>query len=153
MKLSTRARYGLKAMVDLAERYGGGMVSTSALAALQGISDAYLEQLIAALRRAGLVVSVRGAQGGYALSRPPAEINVGDVLRALEGSTAVMECVGTSRVSCGNACSCSARPLWLKLQRRIDEVLDSTTLADMAEDYKQQRLHIQTLENHTEVRG
>lgn len=71
MKLSTRARYGLKAMVDLAERYGGGMVSTSALAALQGISDAYLEQLIAALRRAGLVVSVRGAQGGYALSRPP----------------------------------------------------------------------------------
>lgn len=63
MKLSTRARYGLKAMVDLAERYGGGMVSTSALAALQGISDAYLEQLIAALRRAGLVVSVRGAQG------------------------------------------------------------------------------------------
>ena len=133
MKLSTRARYGLKAMVDLAERYGGGMVSTSALA--------------------GLVVAVRGAQGGYALSRPPAEINVGDVLRALEGSTAVMECVGTSRVSCDNACSCSARPLWLKLQRRIDEVLDTTTLADMAEDYKQQRLHIQTLENHTEVRG
>ena len=136
MKLSTRARYGLKAMVDLAERYGGGMVSTSALAALQGISDAYLEQLIAALRRAGLVVSVRGAQGGYALSRPPEEINVGDVLRALEGSTAVMECVGTSRVSCGNACSCSARPLWLKLQRRIDEVLDTTTLADMAEDFR-----------------
>ena len=99
------------------------------------------------------VLYVEGRDEEAEAGGPLPVINVGDVLRALEGSTAVMECVGTSRVSCDNACSCSARPLWLKLQRRIDEVLDTTTLADMAEDYKQQRLHIQTLENHTEVRG
>ncbi|MEA5059533.1 MAG: Rrf2 family transcriptional regulator [Clostridia bacterium] len=150
MKLSTRGRYGLKAMVDLAVNYGGGMVSTATLAAMQGISDAYLEQLIAALRKAGLVNSVRGAQGGYSLARPPDQINVNEVLRVLEGSTTVMECVGTERAECGNACSCSARPLWLKLQNRIDEVLDSTTLADMAEDYKFQRNRMQTMQNHIE---
>ena len=77
MKLSTRGRYGLKAMVDLALAYGNGPVSTASLAAQQGISDAYLEQLIGSLRKAGLVTSSRGAQGGYALSRPPEEINVG----------------------------------------------------------------------------
>lgn len=153
MKLSTRARYGLKAMVDLAVNYGGGTTSTAALAAMQGISDAYLEQLIAALRKAGLVTSVRGAQGGYALARPPAEINVGEVLRALEGTTAVMECVSTERVECDNACTCSARPLWLKLQSRIDEVLYTTTLADMAADYQQQRTHIKAVQDHTEIRG
>lgn len=150
MKLSTRGRYGLKAMVDLAVHYGKGMVSTASLAAMQGISDAYLEQLIAALRKAGLVTSLRGAQGGYALARPPDEINVSEVLRVLEGSTTVMDCVGTERVECGNACSCSARPLWLKLQNRIDEVLGSTTLADMAEDYKFQRDRMQVMRNSME---
>lgn len=144
MKLSTRGRYGLKAMVDLAVEYGGGPMSISALAAMQGISDAYLEQLIAGLRRAGLVTSMRGAQGGYALSRPPEDINVGEILRVLEGRTTVMSCVGTKNdAACENACICSARPLWLKLQSRIDEVLDTTTLADMAQDYKQQLRRMQ----------
>ena len=135
MKLSTRGRYGLKAMVDLAIAYGGGPVSTSALAAQQGVSDAYLEQLISSLRKAGLVTSSRGAQGGYALSRPPEEINVGEILRVLEGSTTVIDCVSSEHVSCDNACSCSARPLWLKLQASINEVLAATSLKDMADDY------------------
>ncbi len=138
MKLSTRGRYGLKAMVDLALAYGGGPVSTASLAAQQGVSEAYLEQLISALRKAGLVTSSRGAQGGYALSRPPEEINVGDILRVLEGSTTVIDCVGSERVTCDNACSCSARPLWLRLQARINEVLSTTSLKDMADDYKTQ---------------
>jgi len=146
MRLSTRGRYGLKAMVDLAVNYGDGMVSTASLAAMQGISDAYLEQLIAALRKAGLVNSVRGAQGGYSLARPPGEINVNEVLRVLEGSTSVMDCVGTESAECDNACSCSARPLWLKLQSRIDEVLDATTLADMAADYTFQLNRIQNMQ-------
>lgn len=136
MKLSTRGRYGLKAMVDLAIAYGGGPVSTSALAAQQGVSDAYLEQLISSLRKAGLVTSSRGAQGGYALSRPPEGINVGEILRVLEGSTTVIDCVSSEHVSCGNACSCSARPLWLKLQASINEVLAATSLKDMADDYR-----------------
>lgn len=139
MKLSTRGRYGLKAMVDLAVAYGTGPVSTATLAAEQGISDAYLEQLISSLRKAGLIASTRGAQGGYALSRAPEDINVGDILKVLEGSTDLVECVGTERVACDNACSCSARPLWLKLQAKINAVLDETTLADMAEDYKTQK--------------
>ncbi len=138
MKLSTKGRYGLKAMVDLAVTYGRGYVSIATLAQQQGISESYLEQLIASLKKAGLVESVRGAQGGYAIARRPEEINVGEVLRALEGSTSVMDCVDVNSAGCDNACSCSARPLWLKLQKRIDEVLDTTTLADMAGDYKTQ---------------
>ncbi len=138
MMLSTRGRYGLKAMVDLAVVYGDGRLSTAALAASQGISDTYLEQLVSALRRAGLIVSTRGAQGGYELAREPGSINVNEVLRALEGETTLVDCVGTDKVDCANACSCSARPLWLKLQSRINEVLDTTTLKDMADDYKTQ---------------
>lgn len=139
MKLSTRGRYGLKAMVNLAEGYGNGPISTAVLSEEQGISLAYLEQLMAALKKAGLVQSVRGAQGGYLLSRVPGEINVGQVLEALEGSTALVECVGDASRSCENACTCSARPLWLKLQSRIDDVLEQTTMQDMVEDYTQQK--------------
>ncbi len=135
MKLSTRARYGIKAMVELATEYGKGMLSVSVLAARQGVSEAYLEQLIRALKRAGLVEAARGAQGGYELSRPPEQINVGEMLKALEGSTSIVDCVSSDSVSCDNACSCAARPLWIKLQSRINGVLNTTTLADMAEDY------------------
>ncbi|HMM31696.1 MAG TPA: Rrf2 family transcriptional regulator [Clostridia bacterium] len=138
MKLSTRGRYGIKAMVDLAVEYGNGNVSTASLAAQQGISEAYLEQLVASLKRAGLVLSARGAAGGYTLSRAPEQIQVGEILRALEGSTDLISCVGVEKVNCGNACSCSARPLWLKLQSKINDVLSSTTLKDMADDYKMQ---------------
>ena len=81
------------------------------LAQQQGISESYLEQLIASLKKAGLVESVRGAQGGYALSRKPEDIDVGEVLRALEGSTSIMGCVDVNGAGCDNACSCSARPL------------------------------------------
>lgn len=139
MKLSTRGRYGLKAMVDLAAEYGSGPVTVSTLAKLQGISVSYLEQLIAALRRDNLVISIRGAQGGYQLARPPEQINVGQVLRALEGTTTLADCVSTDAVDCENACSCSARPLWLKLQSKINAVLNDTTLKDMADDYSKQK--------------
>lgn len=138
MMLSTKGRYGLKAMVDLALEYGNGPVSTAALAQRQGISNSYLEQMISALKKAGLIVGARGAQGGYELARPPKDIDVGSVLKVLEGGTEVANCVGREKVDCDNACSCSARPLWLKLQQRIDEVLTTTTLEDMAEDYRQQ---------------
>ena len=138
MKLSTRSRYGLKAMVDLALAYGEGCVSIASLAAQQGVSVAYLEQLIGSLRKAGLVTSSRGAQGGYALSRMPEEINVGEILQVLEGSTVVTDCVGTDGAACSNACSCSARPLWIKLQSRINEVRFATSLKDMVDDYKTQ---------------
>lgn len=137
MRLSTKGRYGLKAMVDLAAAYPHGeYMSASALAQAQSISEAYLEKQIAALKRAGLVDVARGAFGGCRLARAPEDINVGEILRALEGKTTIADCVdGTVMRSCDNACSCSARPLWLKLQSKIDEVLNTTTLKDMADDY------------------
>lgn len=149
MKLSTKARYGVKAVVDLAVAYeaGSGPVSTAALAAQQGISPAYLEQLIASLKKAGLISSARGAQGGHCLSRRPEEISVGEVLEALEGSTALLDCVGYGDAGCEQACTCSARPLWIKLQSRINAVLAETTIRDMAEDYTKQKRRFQDYES------
>ena len=139
MKLSTRGRYGLKAVVDLAVYYGDAPVTLSVLAGMQGVSEAYLEQLLRFLRRAGIVETVRGAAGGYRLCCAPAELDVGRVLAALEGSTAVVDCVGTGDACCDRACTCSARPLFLKLQARINDVLRDTTIADLATDYIEQK--------------
>ena len=151
MKLSTKGRYGIKAMVDLAMEYpSGDFVSIATLAHSQSISEAYLERQIGSLKKAGLVEAARGAYGGYKLARPPKEINVGEILRALEGKTSIVDCVDSSVMkSCDNACACSARPLWLKLQARIDEVLNTTTLNDMAEDYSAQIEFINTKKGDT----
>ena len=143
MKLSTRSRYGLKAVVDLAVYEGEAPVTLSALAGMQGVSEAYLEQLLRARRRAGIVETVRGAAGGYRLSCAPEALDVGRVLAALEGSTAVVDCVGTGDACCENACTCSARPLFLKLQSRINDVLRDTTIADLASDYIEQKRRIE----------
>ena len=138
MKISTRGRYGIRLMLALALNYNNGTIPLKTIAKDQGISEKYLEQIINPLTKSGLVKSFRGAQGGYALSRPPEEINVGEILRVLEGSTTVIDCVSSEHVSCDNACSCSARPLWLKLQASINEVLSATSLKDMADDYRTQ---------------
>lgn len=143
MKLSTKGRYGIKAIVDIALEQGNAPVAVSTLAQKQGVSDAYLEQLVASLKRAGLISSIRGAQGGYVLSREPEKITVGEVLEALEGNTALVDCVGTTNAGCENACSCSARPLWLKLQAQINGVLNSTTVKDMVDDYKIQMRRVE----------
>lgn len=139
MKLSTRSRYGLKAVVDLAVYYGGGPVPLPQLASAQGISEAYLEQLLRALRKGGIVETARGAQGGYSLVRAPDQISVEQVLSVLEGSTAVVDCVDTESSGCKNACTCSARPLFLKLQNKINAVLSETSVQDLAEDYIEQK--------------
>ena len=146
MKLSTRSRYGLRAVVDLAVYYGTGPVSLPTLAGAQGISEGYLEQLLRELKKGGVVTTVRGAQGGYELTCDPAELSVQRVLELLEGSTAVVDCVGTEPYDCKSACSCSARPLFLKLQSKINDVLEQTTIRDLADDYIQQKrrlLHMQ----------
>ncbi|MDO4573107.1 MAG: Rrf2 family transcriptional regulator [Clostridia bacterium] len=143
MKLSTRSRYGLKAVVDLALCYGEGPVTLPYLAAQQGISEAYLEQLLRSLKKSGVVETLRGAQGGYVLGRAPEDISVQEVMRVLEGSTALADCVGTEAHDCENACSCSARPLFLKLQARINEVLRSTTVRDLAEDFILQKRRLE----------
>lgn len=147
MKLSTRSRYGLKAVVDLAVSYGEGPIALPQLANAQGISEAYLEQLLRSLKKGGVVETVRGAQGGYSLTRAPGDISVQEVLRVLEGSTALTDCVDTVSGGCENACTCSARPLFLKLQSKINRVLEETTIQDLTDDYIEQKRRLQNAES------
>ena len=143
MKFSTKGTYGLRAVVELATRYGEGPVSLSAVATEQGISEAYLEQLMRSLKKAGIVRTARGKSGGYHLTREPVNISVLEVLRALEGSTDVVDCVGSGANVCENACTCSARPLFLKLQSRINAVLEETTIGELTEDHIEQKKRIE----------
>ena len=130
MKLSTRGRYGIHAMYDLAARYGDGPQSIKAIAERQQIPEAYLEQLFAALRRDDLVVSIRGAQGGYTLARAPKEISVGDVLRTLEGDLNLVECLDEEDI-CGKSCACPSRYVWQRMRDGLKAVVDGITLEDM----------------------
>ncbi|OEH84588.1 Rrf2 family transcriptional regulator [Desulfuribacillus stibiiarsenatis] len=135
MKLSTKGRYGLTLMIDLAINYGEGPVSLKTIAERHDLSDHYLEQLIAPLRNAGLVRSVRGAYGGYVLTKEPTNITAGDVIRVLEGPIGPVECVAeTNAASCDKFDTCVKKNLWTRLRDSIAEVLDSTTLADLAEE-------------------
>lgn len=140
MKLSTRGEYGLRAMFDLAQHYGEGPIPIKSVAERQDISEHYLEQLIAALRKAGLVKSVRGAQGGYTLSREPEEITVGDIIRVLEGPIAPVDCLNAGEgESCERAETCVTKGIWEKVRDSISDVLDSFTLADMVAKASQMR--------------
>jgi Rrf2 family transcriptional regulator, cysteine metabolism repressor len=134
MKVSTRGEYGVRAMVALAHHYGDGPMSIAEIARQSNIPAAYLEQLIAPLRRAELVTSRRGARGGYVLSRDPSQIRIGDVYRVMEGPVAPMECVSEDLTdqTCPLIDGCETRPIWLKVRDSIVDALDSTTLADLA---------------------
>ncbi|MBQ8088057.1 MAG: Rrf2 family transcriptional regulator [Clostridia bacterium] len=133
MKLSTRGRYGIHAMYDLACRLNDGPQPIKAIAERQGIPEAYLEQLFCALKRDGLVISARGAQGGYTLSRVPAEITVGDVLRTLEGGLNLVNCLEEDDI-CGKTCVCPSRVVWQKMRDGLNAVVDGITLQDMIDE-------------------
>lgn len=135
LRLSTRGHYGLKAMFDLAQNYGPAPVSLKSVAERQNLSDHYLEQLIAMLKKAGLVRSVRGAQGGYVLARQPLEITVGDVIRALEGPIAPVYCVSEEDPgNCDEADYCITRTVWARVRDGLAAVLDSISLDDMCRE-------------------
>ncbi|MDI6600729.1 MAG: Rrf2 family transcriptional regulator [Thermoanaerobacteraceae bacterium] len=137
MRLSTKGQYGLRAMFELAINYGEGPLSLKTIADRQYISEHYLEQLIATMRKAGLVSSTRGAQGGYVLSRSPEEITVGQVIRVLEGPLAPVECVIDDEESvCDRSGYCPTRIVWKKIRDSINQVVDSITLQDMVDDYR-----------------
>ncbi len=132
MRLSTRGEYGVRTMVELASAYGTGPVSLGRIADSENLSLAYLEQLIAVLRREGLVESVRGAHGGYQLAMAPEKISVGDIVRALEGPIAPVDCVAEGKEGrCGRETVCATRSVWVSVRDRIAETLDSVTLADL----------------------
>lgn len=138
MRISTKGEYGIRAMLELALHYREGPMALGRIAERQAISEPYLEQLIAGLRKAGLVTSVRGAQGGYELTRDPEAIPIGEIIRALEGPITPMECLSEEPESlgCENSERCATRLLWRKLQASINEVLDTTTLGDLVADNK-----------------
>ncbi len=142
MKISSRGEYGVRAMVALARNYGDGPVSLASVAKDSSVPPAYLEQLIAPLRKAGLVESKRGARGGYQLSRPPTAIRVGEVYRVMEGPVAPMDCVSEDPAdqTCPLIEGCETRPVWLKVRDSIAEALDSTTLADLVDPRKARRI-------------
>ena len=122
-------------MVELARFYGQWPLPLAKVSRLQDISLAYLEQIVASLREAGLLVSTRGAHGGYHLAREPQAITVGDVLRALEGPIALVVCASEVRQTgrCEREEMCLTRPVWEKVRDSIVTALDSTTLADLIE--------------------
>jgi Rrf2 family protein len=132
MKISTKEQYGLRATAELAARYGDGPVSLSDVAHAQGISLAYLEQIIPSLRDAGLITSKRGAKGGYELAHSPEEVTVGDVLRALDGDILPVLCVRqVDARPCERGEICAAHTVWQKVHDRVVETLDRMTLADL----------------------
>lgn len=132
MKFSTKARYGLRAMIELALRDQEDPVSVKSIAECQDISEAYLEQLMAILSRRGLVRSIRGAQGGYLLARDPSTIRVGDVIRALDGPLVPVECVSRENpVNCKRYDHCPTRPVWERVRDVLEKSLDSLTLQDL----------------------
>jgi Rrf2 family protein len=133
MKVSTRGEYGVRAMVALANHFGEGPMSITEIAKVSSVPAAYLEQLIAPLRRAGLVESKRGAHGGYVLSRSPELVKVGEVYRVMEGPVAPMDCVSEDldAQTCPLIDNCETRPIWIKVRDSIIDALDSTTLADL----------------------
>ena len=138
MKLSTKGRYGVKAMVDLAIHYGDTPVSIKTIAKRQGISEYYLEQLFAPLRKAKLIKSIRGAQGGYVLNKDPKEITVADIMYILEGPIEIAECIDST--DCDNVDSCATRLLWGRIKNSIDEVMEGITLQDIVDEDKEMSL-------------
>ena len=145
MKISTKGRYGVTAMYDLALHYGEGPQALKSVAERQGISESYLEQLVSILRKGGYVVSMRGSQGGYVLSRNPEKISVGDIIRLLEGPIAPVDCLLSDVKSqkneyCTKAGNCVTRGVWAKVRDSITDVVDSISLADLCRDEKFEEL-------------
>jgi len=136
MKLSTRGRYGLRALLDLAVHQGEGPILLKDIARRQEVSLPYLEHLIAPLIAAGLVKSTRGARGGVLLLKPPADIRLGEVVRVLEGPIAPVDCVNNP-ASCHRSASCVTRDIWVEMKEAMSQVLDSTTLQDLVERQRQ----------------
>jgi Rrf2 family transcriptional regulator, cysteine metabolism repressor len=135
MKLSTRGRYGVRLMLDLALHHGNGPVLLKDISKRQGISQKYLWNLISALKTAGMVKSMRGAHGGFTLAKEPAEIVITEILRVLEGPLCLVDCVENPAV-CERAPGCVARDIWCLASKSISQSLESVTLAKMVEGHR-----------------
>jgi len=138
MKLTTKGRYGLRAMVDLAVNTDDEAVALSQIAERQGISLNYLEQLVARLKKSGIVNGIRGAQGGYVLAMPAEEISVGDILRALEGDLSPVDCyeINSNDTPCDNSDICVTKYVWKRISDSINDAVDGIMLSDLVAESK-----------------
>lgn len=140
MKFSTKARYGLRAMVEIALNKNQSPISVKIISERQEISEAYLEQIMSSLTKRGLAKSVRGVQGGYLLAKDPGKIKVGDVIRALEGPIVPVDCVSKQDpMECKRSEFCVSRIVWEKVRDVIDEALDSLTLQDLCNELQNRK--------------
>ena len=135
MKISTRTRYGVRAMFELAMEYGHGPLQTRTIAEREAISNKYLEQLISVLKSAGLIRSIRGPKGGYVLVNPPEETRLLEVFTALEGPIEPVECL-EHETYCPRCATCVTRGVWGDIQKSVIKVLEETTLQDLVEKAK-----------------
>ena len=131
MMISTKGRYILRVMIDLAEHENGDYIPMKEVAERQGISLKYLERILPALAKNGMIEGVHGKGGGYKLTRAPADYRVGDILRLTEGDLAPVACLGAGAAPCRRTAECRTLPLWQKLNGVINDCLDSVTLADL----------------------
>lgn len=139
MKISTKGRYAVRVMLDLAVHNTGEYIKVKQIAQRQEISEKYLEQIIAILNKAGYVKSVRGAQGGYKIARDPGEYTVGMILRLTEGSLAPVACLEGETNECERCDTCDTLLIWKQLEEAINHVVDNVTIADLIER-RQERL-------------
>lgn len=140
MKISTKGRYALRMMIDLAEHDDGQYIRLKDIATRQEITLKYLEQIIPQLTRCGLVRSYRGNNGGYMLTRPPAEYKVGEIIRALEGSLAPVACIADNPNRCPRQESCATLDFWEGLWKVVNDYMDSVTLADLVGNHQGDRV-------------
>ena len=151
MKISAKSRYALRLMLALAMQEEGVNLSVKSVAEQQGISEKYLEQIIPLLTRAGMVRSVRGAKGGYHLTRDPEDYTVGAILRAAEGSIAPVSCLDDEVNQCARCKECVTLDLWAQVDQAISNVVDHVTLADLVD--KQRRIDARCAAHHRAARG
>lgn len=152
MRLSTKGRYGLRAVLDIAVNADGEAISLSRIAERQEISVNYLEQLIAKLRKSGVVNSIRGAQGGYVLAKPAKDISVGDILRSLEGDLHPVDCseINDADIECSHSDLCVTKYVWKRISDSINDAVDGIMLSDLVDESRKVQAEIGiTQENRT----
>lgn len=132
MKISTKCRYGIRALVEIAKNPSSDPMTRNTIAKKQEIPDSYLENILIALKHGNIVTSIRGAGGGFVLSRPPEEINLLDVYEVLQGSISLLDCVDCPEV-CDRSKDCVVRPVWLEMQEAQKEVLKNKSIKDLIE--------------------
>lgn len=141
MKISTRGRYALRMLINLAEHENCGFVALKDIAARQNISKKYLEQIIPIFNNSDILKTARGSQGGYRLSRSPEKYTVGEILRLTEGNLAPVDCLTQDPIECERSVDCPTLPVWQGLNRVINEYLDSITLQDILDQQKKRHMN------------